>query len=196
MLRTTVKVSAIENLSDARYCAGMGVDLLGFPMSKIPLDKFNEIRNWLAGVAIVGEAHQSSVSAIKTLCEEYKPDFLEIDSHVNLIQLVDIKIPKILQVNVDRDNLPALFTTATPHVQYFLLVGNAANSLEGMESQIETWAAQYPILLGMPIPENELDAWVNQSSIQGIGIEAGGEERPGFRDFTDLMTILEKLESE
>jgi hypothetical protein len=25
---------------------------------------------------------------------------------------------------------------------------------------------------------------------------AGEEDRPGFRDFTDLMTILEKLETE
>jgi hypothetical protein len=25
---------------------------------------------------------------------------------------------------------------------------------------------------------------------------AGKEERPGYRDFTDLMTILEKLETE
>jgi hypothetical protein len=30
----------------------------------------------------------------------------------------------------------------------------------------------------------------------GIGLQAGKEERPGFRDFTDLMSILEKLETE
>ena len=29
MLKTKVKVSAIENLSDARYCAGMGVAVVG-----------------------------------------------------------------------------------------------------------------------------------------------------------------------
>ncbi|MFM1835376.1 MAG: hypothetical protein RJA04_63, partial [Bacteroidota bacterium] len=49
MLKTLVKVSAITNLSDARYCAGMGVDLLGFPLGKISIDQFTEIRNWLAG---------------------------------------------------------------------------------------------------------------------------------------------------
>jgi hypothetical protein len=55
MLKTKVKVSSIENLSDARYCAGMGVEWLGFPLA-MPLEKFAEIRNWLAGVQIVGEA--------------------------------------------------------------------------------------------------------------------------------------------
>jgi len=39
---------------------------------------------------------------------------------------------------------------------------------------------------------NEID----QSSIKGIGLVAGDEDRPGFRDFTDLMNILEKLETE
>ena len=29
-LKTIVKVGSITNLSDARYCAGMGVEMLGF----------------------------------------------------------------------------------------------------------------------------------------------------------------------
>jgi phosphoribosylanthranilate isomerase len=65
-----------------------------------------------------------------------------------------------------------------------------------MEASIEIWAAQYPIIVGLDIPESDLDEWVEQSSIQGIGLVAGEEDRPGFRDFTDLMTILEKLETE
>jgi phosphoribosylanthranilate isomerase len=31
-LKCFVKVGNVTNLSDARYCAGMGVDLLGFPV--------------------------------------------------------------------------------------------------------------------------------------------------------------------
>jgi phosphoribosylanthranilate isomerase len=65
-----------------------------------------------------------------------------------------------------------------------------------MEASVEIWAAQYPIIVGLDIPEDYLDEWVEQSSIQGIGLVAGEEDRPGFRDFTDLMTILEKLETE
>jgi hypothetical protein len=65
-----------------------------------------------------------------------------------------------------------------------------------MEASVEIWAAQYSIILGLEIPESDLDEWVEQSSIQGIGLVAGEEDRPGFRDFTDLMTILEKLETE
>ncbi len=33
-LKTIVKVGNITNLSDARYCAVMGVDMLGFCLNK------------------------------------------------------------------------------------------------------------------------------------------------------------------
>jgi phosphoribosylanthranilate isomerase len=196
MLRTKVKVSAIENLSDARYCAGMGVEWLGFSMTEVPVDKFNEIRQWLSGVQIVGEAFKCSESETIALCEAYKPDVLEIDSSTNLEKIKHLSLSKILRVNLDSDNLPSLFAAARPYVDYFLLVGDAEDSLVGFENQVEIWSAQYPIILGLQVSDSDLDEWVEQSSIQGIGLMAGKEERPGYRDFTDLMTTLEKLETE
>ncbi len=196
MLKTLVKVSAITNLSDARYCAGMGVDLLGFPLGKISIDQFTEIRNWLAGVQIVGEFSTHDVAEIKAKVEEYKPDVLEIDTKVNLVAIQDISIPKILRVNIDTDNLPAVFAASAPYVSHFLLVGEGPDSLQGMEGSVEIWSAQYPIILGLEIPEDDLEEWIEQSSIKGIGLMSGEEDRPGFRDFTDLMNILEKLETE
>jgi phosphoribosylanthranilate isomerase len=196
MLKTLVKVSAITNLSDARYCAGMGVDLLGFPLGKISIDQFTEIRNWLAGVQIVGEFSTNDAAEIKAKVAEYKPDVLEIDTKVNLVAIQDIDIPKILRVNIDTDNLPAVFAASAPYVSHFLLVGEGPDSLQGMEGSVEIWSAQYPIILGLEIPEDDLEEWIEQSSIKGIGLMSGEEDRPGFRDFTDLMNILEKLETE
>lgn len=196
MLKTQVKVSSIANLSDARYCAGMGVDWLGFPLQEISLDRFTEIRNWLAGVQIVGEFMKASASQIKEMVASYQPDVIEIDSSVSLVAIQEIEVPKILRVNIDSDNLPAIFADSAPYVTHFLLVGDSPDSLTGMEASVEIWAAQYSIILGLEIPDADLEEWVAQSSIQGIGLVAGQEDRPGFRDFTDLMTILEKLETE
>ena len=42
MLKTLIKVSNINNLSDARYCAGMGVEMLGFSMDELSIEKFKE----------------------------------------------------------------------------------------------------------------------------------------------------------
>ncbi len=196
MLKTQVKVSSIANLSDARYCAGMGVEWLGFPLQEITLERFTEIRNWLAGVQIVGEFTKATAEQIREAVSTYKPDVIEIDSSVSLVAIQSIEIPKILRVNIDTDNLPAIFAASAPYVSHFLVVGDSVDSLTGMEASIEIWSAQYPIILGLDIPESDLDEWVEQSSIQGIGLVAGEEDRPGFRDFTDLMTILEKLETE
>lgn len=196
MLRTQVKVSSIANLSDARYCAGMGVEWLGFPLLDLTLERFTEIRNWLAGVQIVGEFTKATAEQIREAVSTYKPDVIEIDSSVSLVAIQSIEIPKILRVNIDTDNLPAIFAASAPYVSHFLVVGDSVDSLTGMEASIEIWSAQYPIILGLDIPESDLDEWVEQSSIQGIGLVAGEEDRPGFRDFTDLMTILEKLETE
>jgi phosphoribosylanthranilate isomerase len=196
MLKTQVKVSSIANLSDARYCAGMGVDWLGFPLQEIALDRFTEIRNWLAGVQIVGEFTKASAAQIKEMVATYQPDVIEIDSSVSLVAIQEIATPKILRVNIDSDNLPAIFAASAPYVTHFLLVGDSPDSLSGMEASVEIWAAQYSIILGLEIPDDDLEEWVEQSSIQGIGLLAGQEDRPGFRDFTDLMTILEKLETE
>lgn len=196
MLKTQVKVSSIANLSDARYCAGMGVEWLGFPLQEITLERFTEIRNWLAGVQIVGEFTKATADQVREAVAIYQPDVIEVDSSVSLVAIQSIDVSKILRVNIDTDNLPAIFAASAPYVSHFLLVGDSADSLIGMEASVEIWAAQYPIILGLDIPEDDLDEWVEQSSIQGIGLVAGEEDRPGFRDFTDLMTILEKLETE
>jgi phosphoribosylanthranilate isomerase len=194
MLKTLVKVSGIENLSDARYCAGMGVEFLGFPLAQIPFEKFQEIRQWISGVEIVGELIGHTTSETMNLIHQYKPDRIEVDSKANLIELKKLELPIILRVNLDSDNLPALFASAAPFVSHFLLMGDSKESLVGAESQVEIWAAQYPMILGLDIPDDDLEEWVSQSSIKGIGLVSGKEDRPGFRDFTDLMTILEKLE--
>jgi phosphoribosylanthranilate isomerase len=194
MLKTLVKVSGIENLSDARYCAGMGVEFLGFPLTQIPFEKFQEIRQWISGVEIVGELIGSTTSETIDLIHQFKPDRIEVDSKANLIELKKLDLPIILRVNLDSDNLPTLFTSAAPFVTHFLLTGDSSESLIVAESQVEIWAAQYSMILGLQIPGKDLEEWVSQSSIKGIGLISGKEDRPGFRDFTDLMTILEKLE--
>ena len=67
MLRTKVKISAVTNLSDARYCAGMGVEWIGFSMDTVPAEKYGEIRGWLAGVQVVGETDAPDAETVLAL---------------------------------------------------------------------------------------------------------------------------------
>ena len=57
-LKTFVKVGSITNLSDARYCAGMMVDMLGFRSVEgqegyIKPAQFQEIRGWISGPLVI-----------------------------------------------------------------------------------------------------------------------------------------------
>ncbi len=58
-LITSVIVNGVNNLSDARYCAGMGVDMIGFNLDEsqpgfMPAADLQDIAGWVAGVKLVG----------------------------------------------------------------------------------------------------------------------------------------------
>ena len=83
-LRTFVKVSTISNLSDARYCAGMGVDLLGFCTIEEQDDymhpaRFQEIRGWVTGPKIVAEVYGlKDAGQLQRILDDYKPHYLQM----------------------------------------------------------------------------------------------------------------------
>lgn len=58
-LKTFVKISTVNNLSDARYCAGMYVNLMGFNLEEgnkdyMAPEKYQELTDWLSGLEYVG----------------------------------------------------------------------------------------------------------------------------------------------
>src|SRR5690349_969235 len=83
-LKTLVKVGKISNLSDARYCAGMNVDLLGFRVVTgqdhyVSPELFKEIRGWFTGPAIVAEAYGIQKNEdLPAIIQQYLPDYIEL----------------------------------------------------------------------------------------------------------------------
>ena len=95
MLKTFVKVSGVNNLSDARYCAGMGVDVIGFNIDPelgeaIDPVKFGEISSWLAGAdyAIEGDMLTATVVA------QYDVAYVE-SSQQSQLSLLSATFPRI-----------------------------------------------------------------------------------------------------
>ena len=198
MLKTTIKVSNLNNLSDARYCAGMGVEMLGFSMDELDFDKFKEMRGWLAGVQIVGETDSKDISTIIDLVEKYQPDYLEVSDWENVIEIQRIGKPIILKIDFATANLPALFQATKANVEYFVL----ENSDEFSEiddatlSQIDAWSFQFPIVLGFGIKESNANDLLEQTQLTGFALKGSDEIRPGIADNEELMNILEILETE
>ncbi|MBP6387260.1 MAG: N-(5'-phosphoribosyl)anthranilate isomerase [Pseudarcicella sp.] len=198
MLKTTVKVSNITNLSDARYCAGMGVEMLGFDIDKLSLDKFNEMKTWLAGVQIVGETLSADWGVVEKLLLDYQPDMVQVSSVTNLSQLKEIGIPILYKVDFAKDNLPALFQSIHSDITYFVLENSEATAVldDATLAMIDAWSFKYPILLGFGLKKTNLDDCLENTTINGFVFEGSEEIKPGVANSEALMDALETLESE
>ena len=102
-LKTNVKISNVSNLSDARYCAGMGVDMLGFCTDESKPDYinptvFSELTQWVAGPQFVGEFGSMNSDDIKLINTDYQFDLIETAIIENLEPLTVLDIPLILKL--------------------------------------------------------------------------------------------------
>ncbi|MBC8151670.1 MAG: N-(5'-phosphoribosyl)anthranilate isomerase [Bacteroidetes bacterium] len=202
-LQTTVKISNVTNLSDARYCAGMGVDLLGFAMDThapnyVDPVKFAAIRSWVAGVQIVGETTSTDPEQIDTLLRTYEPDLLQVDEAAMLPHLSQLGRPLILRVNLSQltlDQLDTLLATTHASVEYFLLESPAPVHLDDdLRARLQRLAARYPLLLGFGIGPGAVQTLLSELPTSGLALTGGDETSPGNRDFGELMAVLEAIE--
>ncbi|MEI7584042.1 N-(5'-phosphoribosyl)anthranilate isomerase [Runella sp.] len=205
MLKTVVKISNVTNLSDARYCAGMGVEMLGFSIDEaaetyVDLKKFNDIRSWIAGVQIVAETELTEASLLLEKIERYQPNAIQI-SNAELLPWLKSETarPLILKVEADQDadTIEEIMVKNAPYVTYFLLESGSDTPLAGdWQDFLNTLSARFSILLGFGITTENATFLLDDVNISGIALRGGEEIRPGYKDFGDLMDVLEALEEE
>ena len=202
-LKTLVKISGVTNLSDARYCAGMGVDMLGFCMDDtspnyVESTKFTEIRGWVAGVQIVGETTATDPEVIEQLLESYQPDVLQIDEPALLPYLSTFDKPLILRVNLlhtTLDQLDTLFQTSLTGADFILLESHSAVHMDDdFKTLLKRLAIKQPILLGTGISAHNVHELLNTMPVRGIALNGSHEDQPGNKEFGELMDTLEAIE--
>src|SRR5690242_4975145 len=130
-LARIVKVGNISNLSDARYCAGMGVDMLGFRVIEsqnnfMSAKQFQEIRGWVTGPRIVAEIYGiDSAETMTSILNDYRPDVIELGLE-ELKVIKDIKVPYILSVFAEEIKS----TVSLKNSPAYLLVKDFKNGVE------------------------------------------------------------------
>ncbi len=172
-LKIKVKVSGIQDLSNARYCAGMGVDYLGFDMDTIAIEKFNEIKNWLVGVQIVGQTKTTNFEELNAKIELFKPDLLEIydeEFYKNITQKIELPIicHEIDSVKNDKDFIQ-------------VVLDSDLDCIDGSRCIVD-------------VSGSKIDKLEFALNFDYINITAGTEIRPGFSNFDEIMDWLEALE--
>jgi phosphoribosylanthranilate isomerase len=190
-LKTFVKVSGINNLSDARYCAGMEVNELGFEIevgssNYVDPQVFKEIKGWLSGVDFVGEIITNN-AAISELIADYEVDLIQIES----IEQIDEALTTGLKVCFGTNNkeLAQKAWDISEHRLAYILFDGTDYSIE----EIDAIAKVMPIVLASGFDAETVNDRI-ESSIKGISIRGGNEIRPGYKDFDEMADILEALE--
>jgi phosphoribosylanthranilate isomerase len=200
-LEVLTKVSSVTNLSDARYCAGMGVHLMGFCIDSeeekfLDPSKYQEITSWIAGVQKVGEYHRADEKKLEEIMTQYDLDFLELLIDQKDLKQISENVPLIAVFNAkhfsDRVSLKNLLDEFNPFVHHFIFTSEEYD----LPIEVLELSAIYPIILGTGVGEENVLDLIKKHHIHGIALKGGEEITPGYKDFDELADILEKIEIE
>ncbi len=196
-LKTLVKVGEVNNLSDARYCAGMGVELIGFQLENdhekfVDQNTYKAITGWLEGVKFVGEFESSSFESIQEAHKNYEFDFVQVADPSIVEEVKKLEIPVILKTNLqDWEALPK-----TLDADYLLVESEKEQLSDDDKVKLEEVAQSLPVILGFGLEADSVADLLDNSAIKGIALKGGEEIRPGYKDFDELADILEAIEEE
>ena len=187
MLR--LKVAGISSLTDARYCAGMGVEFLsivfdGYGKGSLSPEAFAGIRPWIEGVAWLGEYTGSDTEILQSIASEYQLDTwicssIPSDSDFN----PEIKI---IRNTADFDELAK---STLP----FQLEGSFSAS-DSRFQKLKELSHNKAIFLADPVPAEDAIQLHQEIPNLVFSLRSSGEERPGWMDLGALQDYLEAVE--
>lgn len=203
-LNTFVKINSVTNLTDARYGAGMYVNLLGFNLERtadkyVSPELFNDISGWVSGVDFVGEFTHERNPDILEILENYPAiKWIEYD-RIDVLRTLEGKgYALIYKMNLEevRHIEPDVAKTLNQSGIIFHVVSvDDVLSAEDIRV-IKKLTESCKVILGTGITIENVQTLVEEAGIYGISLSGGDEIKPGLKDMDLLAEILEKLEIE
>lgn len=186
MLTKSIIVSGISNLSDARYCSGMGVEYLGVCIdpsnpSYLTIERFNEINGWLSGINWILETESTDVEEILAACKVYEVAGVFAATAEIANKLIENNVKVLINEAV-----------STISISDNNVLGIVADYNE-LHSTIRE-AANLPLYIRGDLSIKNLESIRENEAIAGVILAGGIEERPGFKNMDDLIDALEVFE--
>ncbi|MGY3087142.1 phosphoribosylanthranilate isomerase [Hymenobacter sp. UYAg731] len=190
-------IRGINNLSDARYCAGMGADKLTFildPSLPEHLDTktVKELAGWIAGVELIGEFDQLSAHEINAIAAECSLDAVLLRTPRAAEALAEIAPPVYLELTADS----AARTQPLPASPVGFVLELLAAEMPETLAALQQISAQKPLWLGPGLHPERARALATSLPLAGLVFPSGDEVKPGLRDFDQLEAVFEALETE
>lgn len=189
-LKSLVKVSKISNLSDARYCAGMGAEMLGFGViagkqDYLPPDLFQDIRGWISGPKVIAELYGiSNPAQIELVVKTYAPDYFEMTLSEYTSYRHVLSLPCIVYLPIGTVDTESI--NKDTNISYVLVDG---------QTRCSHISTPYPILIKISSTD-ELNEKLSEKCFKGFVLDGPKELRPGVTSYEQLGGILEALDSE
>lgn len=184
-LKTKVKAGNITNLSDARYCAGMGVEWLSFPADVVNPVTFKEITDWVAGphfvLEVTGATTEDAIGQYPVTSLEIRNNQLQLMDHFPFMEWF-VRFP-VSAWPTQKNNL----LKRRDKISYLVL------EIDHQDISVVKEIASYFKILIHQSDVHTVDALL-ALPIAGINVIGEDELKPGLKDFDKLAAILEELE--
>lgn len=188
-----LKVSGISSLTDARYCAGMGVQFLSLNFdekgnSSIEQSAFFAIRPWIEGVEWIGEYSGSNAGLLTELIASFDLKTWIVNENLDLSGFSS-------NINFIKDFSPRkgnLHDNPEGDLHVNLSKLEAVDRLDFLQS-----AFQKERLIFISNQVNVLETELLSSSFPDLifSLRSSEEDRPGWMDLGALQDYLEELDN-
>ncbi len=200
-----VKVSGITRLEDARLCAGMGADHLGFdqdPASPryVAPAVAREIVGWVEGPAPVGVFVNETAEEINRVCAEAGFRLAQLDGHEPPETVAAVGVPVIKTFRVQHDASSEQIRGLTldyAEAADFVLLDTHRTSLWGGAGESLNWRLARElagelrlILAGAFTAENVAEA-VATMRPYAVDLSTSVEAEPGVLDFDRVADFFD-----
>jgi phosphoribosylanthranilate isomerase len=190
-------IRGINNLSDARYCAGMGADKLTFVLDPalpghLDTKTVKELAGWVAGVELIGEFDQLTAPEINAIAAECALDAVLLRRPRPADELAEIAPP--VYVELAAEFVAADYSLPASVVGLVLELPTTAES--ATLAAARALAFRRPLWVGPGLHPQRARDLASQLPLAGLVFPAGDEVKPGLRDFDQLEAVFEALETE
>ena len=193
-----IKIRGVNNLSDARYCSGMMVNVIGFNLDAnqkdgVNIDSFKAITKWIQGPKIAGEFDNMELELIRKYLSRIDLDIIETSNPSFLAPLIDTGKEVYLKINLDSlVNEKALFNKIKEGQTANKIVVYSPEKSKNEKHLINllNYTKNQQIINGFNLDLSQIDFWPS------IEIMATPEDKPGYKDYGEVMDVLEHINGE
>lgn len=197
-LEKIVLLRNVNNLTEARYAAGMGVQYLGFDLHPnqphhLPKTEFDDIQQWVVGPNFLGQYDQNDPQEALTLCRHYPLKCLEAPAAIPP-PLPDIEHLFLKHTLLDNTLAEQLSNSQkahhTPSNTLYHTIEAPINQLLHHWEALLHCSQQHSLLIAPQTqPTYALTQKLIQSPLAGIVLHGSDESRSGWKEFETQDTL-------